>query len=220
MSLWPIALSWLAGNVTLLVLYLLAPRVREPLFGEDRLVETITALFFLAASIVGVAFLIAYRARRHRVLLFIASSLGLLGFLDEISFGARLFGWSMPEMAGGGEFDGAHDVVILTYRLGAEADPIVIAAICVSLLLITTLCGLHWYSQLLSLTHRMLTEPVYGLFALFITGVAIAAVLDLGIGILRPLGPIEELVEMNAGLALLLAVLGTNRPLRRTADGR
>jgi hypothetical protein len=212
---WLIALLWLAGNATLLVLYLLAPRLRNPLFGEDRLVETITSLLFLAAFIVGVAFLIAYSARRYRVLLYITSGLGLLGFLDEISFGARLFGWSMPEMAAGGEFDGAHDLVILIYRLGAEADPLVVAAICASLVLITTLCVLHRYSQVLSLTHRVLTEPAYGLFALFVVGVAMAAVLDLGIGLLRHLGPIEELVEMNAGLALLLAVLGTNRPLRR-----
>jgi hypothetical protein len=63
----------------------------------------------------------------------------------------------------------------------------------------------------------MLTEPAYGLFALFVAGVAMAAVLDLGIGLLRHLGPVEELVEMNAGLALLLATLWTNRPLRRTS---
>lgn len=156
MSLWPMALSWLAGNVTLLVFHLVVPRVREPLFGEDRLIETIAAGFFLAAFVVGVAFLIAYRVRRYRVFLFIASSLGLLGFLDEISFGARLFGWSLPEMPGGGEFDGAHDVVILTYRLGTEADPIVSAAICASLVLIALMGVLHWYSQLLSLAHRML----------------------------------------------------------------
>ena len=217
MSLWPIALSWLTGNATLLIAYFLEPRVREPVFGEDRLVETTTALFFLAAFIVGVAFLVARGARRDRALLFIASSLGLLGFLDEISFGARLFGWSMPEMPGGGEFDGAHDIVILTYRLAAEAHPVVIAAICASLVLVTTLCVRRWYGRLVSLTHRMLTEPPYGLFALFVAGVALAAVLDLGIGLLRHLDPIEELVEMNAGLALLLAVVWTNRPLRPTA---
>jgi hypothetical protein len=211
-----LALLWLAGNATLLGLHVLGPRLRGPLFGEDRFVETATALLFLAAFAVGLAFLIAYRPRRHRVLLLIASSLGLLGFLDEISFGARLFGWSMPEMPGGGEFDGAHDLLILAYRLGAEADPIVIGAICATLVLTTLLCVVHWYAQVLSLTHRALTDPAYGLFALFVGGVAVAAVLDLDIGLLRHLGPVEEIVELNAALALLLAVLCTNRPLRRT----
>jgi hypothetical protein len=212
-----LALLWLAGNATLLGLHVLAPRLRGPLFGEDRIVETATALLFLAAFIVGFAFLIAHGSRRYRVLLLIASSLGLLGFLDEISFGARLFGWSMPEMAGGGEFDGAHDLVILTYRLGAEADPIVIAAICATLVLATLLCVRYWYAQVLSLTHRTLIDPAYGLFALFVGGVAMAAVLDLDIGWLGHLGPVEETVELNAGLALLLAVLWTNRPLWRTS---
>jgi hypothetical protein len=212
-----LAVLWLAGNGTLLGLHALAPRLRGPLFGEDRLVETATALLFLAAFIVGLAFLIAQRSRRYRVLLLIASGLGLLGFLDEISFGARLLGWSMPEMAGGGEFDGAHDLVILTYRLGADADPIVIAAICATLVLTTLLCVLYWYPRVPSLTHRMLTDPAYVLFALFVGGVAVAAVVDLDIGFLGHLGPVEEIVELNAGLALLLAVLWTNRPLRRTA---
>lgn len=206
-----LALLWLAGNATLLGLHVLVPRLRRPLFGEDRLIETATALFFLAAFIVGLAFLIAHTCRRYRVLLLIASSLGLVGFLDEISFGARLFGWSMPEMAGGGEFDGAHDLVILIYRLGAEADPIAIAAIGAALVLTTLLGVLSWYAQLRSLTHRMLTDPAYGLFALFVGGVAVAAVLDLDIGLLGHLGPVEEIVELNAGLALLLAVLWTNR---------
>jgi hypothetical protein len=213
-----LALLWLVGNGTLLSFHVLAPRLRGPLFGEDRLVETATALLFLAAFIVGLAFLIAHRSRRYRVLLLIASSLGLLGFLDEISFGARLFGWSTPEMPGGGEFDGAHDLVILIYRVGAEADPIVIAAICATLVLTSLLCIRYWYAQVLSLTHRMLTDPAYGLFALFVGGVAMAAVLDLDIGLLRHLGPVEEIVELNAGLALLLAVLWTNRPLWHTSE--
>lgn len=206
-----LAFLWLAGHATLLEIHFLAPRLRGPLFGEDRVVETATALLFLAAFIVGLAFLIAHRSRRYRVLLLIASSLGLVGFLDEISFGARLFGWSMPGMAGGGEFDGAHDFVILTYRLGAEAGPIVIAAICAALVLTTLLGAQYWYAQLRSLTHRVLTDPAYGLFALFVGGVAAAAVLDLDIGLLGHLGPVEEIVELNAGLALLLAVLWTNR---------
>jgi hypothetical protein len=169
------------------------------------------------ADVVGLEFLIAHRSRRYRVFLLIASSLGLLAFLDEISFGARLFGWSMPEMAGGGELDGAHDLVILTYRLGAEADPIVIAAVCAALVLTTLLCVVYQYARILGLTHRIVTDPACGLFALFVAGVAMAAVLDLDIGLLRHLGPVEEIVELNAGLALLLAILWTNRPLWRTS---
>jgi hypothetical protein len=154
----------------------------------------------------GAASLTALRSRRYRALLVVASALGLVGFLDEISFGARLFGWSMPEMTGGGELDGVHDLVILTYRLGIQSDPVALAAIGSSLLLVASLAILFQYAHLVGLAHRVRTDSAYGLFALSAGGLATAAVLDLGIGVLRHLGPLEEAVEMNAGLALLLAV--------------
>ena len=185
-----LVLFWLAGNVALLVLSTARPRWRGLLFGEDRAVETATALLFL---------------------LFMAGGLGLLAFLDEISFGARLFGWPMPAMFGGGEFDGAHDLVILAYRLGSEADPIIIGAICLGVLVMALLCALRWHRRGDVRAHRIVTEPAYGLLVLFVGGIAIASLLDLGIGFLERLGPLEEVVEMNAGLALLLAVLSTRR---------
>ena len=212
-----LALYCLTGNIVLLILYVLAPGLRGPLFGEDRAVETATALFFLAASIVGLALLIAPRSQSYRAILVMASGLGLLAFLDEISFGARLLGWSMPKLYGGGEFDGAHDLVILAYRLGAEADPTIIAAICASIVVIALIGVLRWHPRFPSLTHRIVTDPVYGLFAIFVGGVAIAALIDLDVGFLERLGPLEEIVELNAALALLLAVLSTSWPLWRTS---
>jgi hypothetical protein len=205
-----LVLFWLAGNVALLVLSTARPRWRGLLFGEDRAVETATALLFLATFTSAAAFLIA-GSQRYRGLLFMAGGLGLLAFLDEISFGARLFGWPMPAMSGGGEFDGAHDLVILAYRLGSEADPIIIGAICLGVLVMALLCALRWRRRGDVRAHRIVTEPAYGLLVLFVGGIAIASLLDLGIGFLERLGPLEEVVEMNAGLALLLAVLSTRR---------
>jgi len=210
-----LALYCLAGNITLVILYVLAPGLRGPLFGEDRAVETATALLFLAAAIVSLALLIASRSPSYRATLVTASGFGLLGFLDEISFGARLFGWSTPAMYGGGEFDGAHDLVILAYRLSAEADPIIIGAICGSIIVIALIGVLRWYPRFPRLTHRVFADPVYSLFSLFVGGVAIAALIDLDVGFLERLGPLEEIIEMNAALALLLAVLSTSWPLWR-----
>jgi hypothetical protein len=81
------------------------------------------------------------------------------------------------------------------------------------------LCIRDWHPRILSLIRRALTDPAYGLFALFVGGVALAAVLDLEIGWLRHLGPVEEIVELNAALALLLAVQRTNRALRGRSGG-
>jgi len=214
------AATWFAGNAALIVLSAAAARARGPLFEEDGLVETGTALCFLAAAVLGIACLMAYPAGRHRLLLGLASGLGLLGFLDEISFGARLFGWSAPALAGGGEFDGAHDVVILVYRLGVETPTTALAALCASLVLVAALGLVHWRRRVVSLIRQARTEPPVGLFAVFITALAAAGVLDLGLGPRRHLAALEELVELNAALALLLAVLSTGATRRPPPSGR
>lgn len=211
-----LAVSCLIGNLTLLSLYVLVPGLRRPLFGEDRVVETAGALVLLAAFVVGLALLASGRSGRYRTLLMVSSAAGLLCFLDEISFGARLFDWRMPRLFGGGEFDGAHDLVILTYRLAARADTVVVGAVGVSLAAIALACVLYWQAPLRRLAPRIAADPAYGLFALFLLGIAIAEIIDLDIGFLEGLSPVEELLETNAGLALFLAVVSTNWPLWRT----
>jgi len=214
-----LALACLACDAALLGLYLLVPRLRKPLFGEDRVVETAGALVLLAAFVAGLAFLTTGRSGRYRTFLLVSAGLGLLGFLDEISFGARLFDWQMPAMFGGGEFDGAHDVVILSYRLAAQADPILLGAAGVCLAAIVLAGALHWRTPLRDLAHRIVVDPPYTLFAVFVVCVTIAEIVDLDIGFLQRLSPVEELLEMNAGLALLLAVVATRRPLSSRAKG-
>src|SRR5688572_22142314 len=86
----------LVGDVGLIALYVSG--MRWPVFGEDRALEMATAWVFLAAFAIGLLLLRQPMARRYPALLPVAAGLGLLGFLDEISFGARYFGWSMPEM--------------------------------------------------------------------------------------------------------------------------
>ncbi|QTD55488.1 hypothetical protein [Parasphingorhabdus cellanae] len=85
-----------------------------PFFKEDGIVETTAALLFLVALIIGVRRRL-YRNGTGLVL----CGLALLACLSELSFGARLFSFSMPAMAGGGELDGAQDLVMLAYRQAA-----------------------------------------------------------------------------------------------------
>jgi hypothetical protein len=201
-----LALPWFVGNAMLLLLYLRAPQWRRRLFVEDGIIETTTALLFLAASILGLVFWIT-GSRAYRWLLAVASGLGLLGFLDEISFGARFFGWSMPEMRGGGEFDGAHDLVIVLARSGSHSAPITIAMIGIAILGLGLWCARRWYAHLRSLTHNIVSDPAYTAMALFVGGVAIATIVDLDIGLLGRLGPVEETLEMNAAVALAVAIV-------------
>lgn len=193
------------GDVALIAVYALG--WRAPIFGEDRALEMTTAFLFLAAFVVGLLSLLRLGARRYPVLLPAGTGLGLLGFLDEISFGARYFGWSMPEMSGGGQFDGAHDLVILTYRHMAEADWTIVGTVGGAVIAGALLCALRWREQLQGAARRVLADRTHSAMAVFVAGIALASFLDLEIGILGHLSPLEEIVELNAALALLATVM-------------
>ena len=206
-----------AVNVAVLVLYAVAPRWRAPLLREDRGVETATALLFLASFLVAAVGLVRRSPDRYRALLFVGGGLGLIAFLDEVSFGARLFGWSMPEMSGGGEFDGAHDLVVLAYRLGSEAGPVVLGALLVLVFATAVICALRWRAPLTARWGRIVTEPVLRWFALCVGGLGLASIVDLRDGTFPHLGLAEEMLELNAGWALLLSMLLAVRTFRRQA---
>lgn len=87
------------------------------LVGEDGIVEWMSATLF--AIPIGLS-AIAYRSRM--ITTWDARLLGVVGvlsfccLLSELSFGARIGGFSMPAMKGGGELDGGQDVVMVLKR--------------------------------------------------------------------------------------------------------
>ncbi len=96
--------------------YAWIPTYRYLLVEEDGLVESLSAAFYIFACVLGL--LILKKRRAHKRLLVLVSALGLLGFLDELSFGERILGLSMPSVRGV-SIDAAHDLFYLAY-LGLE----------------------------------------------------------------------------------------------------
>jgi hypothetical protein len=87
------------------------------LLVEDGFLESLGAAGFAAASLLAVD--VAFRksvfvTSIERSILVATSGLSLMLFLSEISFGARILDIQMPQMRGGGEFDGGHDIAIVT----------------------------------------------------------------------------------------------------------
>ena len=78
------------------VTYIWFPTYRHCLVDEDCLVENLSAMFFLSSCFLAVFFLA--KLKDHKKLLFLVSLLGLIGFLDELSFGERIFGFHMPHI--------------------------------------------------------------------------------------------------------------------------
>lgn len=202
--------SWLFfGTLTIVIILVvkLWPASELALFQEDGLIESGTAIIDGIAAILGfyAIYLGVSRSRSlmDRLAIWTIPLLSTICALDEISWGARLFDLQMPEMQGGGEFDGIHDVFILLQRTATDADPIALSA--VALLLLTVLTVLiYWQRVFISsclqyALHSALGRPLAAAILLLV----FATLLDFGHG--RIISSLEEFAEISAGFYLLVA---------------
>lgn len=202
--------SWLFfGTLTVLIILLvkLWPASEIALFQEDGLIESGTAIVDGIAALLG--FYAIYlgvtkgRGMLDRLAMWTIPVLSAICALDEISWGARLFDMQMPEMQGGGEFDGIHDVFVILQRLITDTEPTTVFA--AALLLIAILAMIvYWQRAFIAscLTYSVNTSLGRPLASAIIL-LAFATVLDLGHG--RIISSLEEYAEISAGFFLLVA---------------
>ena len=86
-------------------LFIVFPNLRSIFIYEDNFVENLSAILFFISFFVGLIILARFRKARLRKIHYhpgyiAIPILGLIGFLDEISFGERLFGFEVPEVYG------------------------------------------------------------------------------------------------------------------------
>ena len=84
------------------------PELFNDLAKEDQLLENLTT--GLLAGTVCLGLWLQRCQRTHKPAIRGFTTIALLGFLDEISFGERLFDLKMPK-AGGTQIDGLHDLL-------------------------------------------------------------------------------------------------------------
>ena len=88
--------------------YLFFPELREVLVLEDALIENLSLGFYLLGALITALGLLS-RAYRFRGMLLLAA-LCLIGILEEISYGQRLFpSLTFPTLPSGMTFDALHD---------------------------------------------------------------------------------------------------------------
>ena len=197
-------------SAAVVLAYVLFPGSRRHLTGEDYLVENLSAVLYLGAVVLAVLYqLILWRkGRRCRALAWILWA-GLLGFLEESSYCARLLHLRVPCVAGH-KIDAAHDLVdffcrMSAWMLGLRGATVgrlwALAAVLAILIAVRNRHGLRraWTA--------VRQTPLRRLAALAVVLIAAAALLDLAT-VDRPLmSMFEELFEMLAALAVLFCAL-------------
>jgi hypothetical protein len=196
---------FLAGTVvaTAFSLVFIFPEYRPYLVEEDSLIENASALFFLLTFLWGLR--LGHRHTQLRFMLWVVSGIGLLGFLDEISFGERLLSLSMPWI-NGVKIDAAHDLFGLACVTAKQLVlhqtewlfPLVAGG---SIIAIPSMV-----KHRNVVFHRFCTlikRPSSTLGLTFIAILSTALIIDLDLIHNYWLFALEELLELNAALALI-----------------
>ncbi|WP_144186021.1 hypothetical protein [Elioraea rosea] len=180
------------------------------LIGEDRLLETLSAVLYASASVIAIALLLRLRRAAHPALWFIAP-FAMICALDEISFGARLFAIEMPPLKGGGEFDGAHDVIILVVREAQAMDPALLALLLGGTVAVCILLAWLLRRRLAALTAHVIADPVLFRLAICFGFLVVSQVLDVEVLDVPKAMYFEEWAETSGGYWILSAVLAAPR---------
>jgi len=182
-------------------IYLWFPEYIYFIIDEDHLVENISAFSYLLAFFLGLWVLKNYNSWRK--LTWLVAILGLIGFLDEISFGTRFIEFAEPELLGK-NINALHDFIFISYIFFTDS----LGFYGVLLLVLASVAGVIfiYIKQQKYQIKGFIGDPLKppGLFlVLFFFFVSAAQIADLK-GFITPLVIIEELFEMFGGIALCL----------------
>jgi hypothetical protein len=199
-------------DVIALLVFISAPSagtVRSYFVREDSLIENLTAGLYFCAFASALILLTNRRIRNRKSCTWLTalSALGLVGFLDEISFGERLFNFDMPVVRET-KLDAVHDVVELglSLTIGLETDQkqlvmlFLLSGLALSLVAILKYVKRFWKSVI---TDRYF--PLYLVGFIFVLLGCAALMLDTGRFPFRGFNAVEECLELNAALTLLTA---------------
>jgi hypothetical protein len=180
---------------------ILVPDLRTILLREDGIIET-GGVLFLAGVVLWAG--VAMATRGVRPPLALAGLLGLAELMDETSFGARLFGFHPPALYGGGQLDGFHDLLILSYRWLSDIAPVL------GWLLAGLMLAISAAAALLALRLAAGTKTApwlagHALIVLHLGLIGLAQVIDIATGS-RAMSAVEEVLELDAAVVLAFYV--------------
>ncbi|UCG34723.1 MAG: hypothetical protein JSW17_04315 [Candidatus Omnitrophota bacterium] len=98
------------------MLYIFVPQSERLFRGEDVVMENISAVLFFIGFLLSLFFVLKTKERKYRKAYFAIPIICLIGFLDEISFGARIINFTTPTFYGA-EIERTHDSVDIMFRV-------------------------------------------------------------------------------------------------------
>lgn len=206
---WPLLIG---ATLACHALYFLTPDLRLQLLRENGLLEGPSNFFYLGSLLLG---LLALTHAQRLIDLMLSAAIALAGlvcFLDEVAFGTELFEVPLP-LIFGYPVDGLHDFIDIA--AGALlADPASIGRVGLGVgaaLALGLATGWLLRARLRAAWQTLRPEPAWRFLVAFVLLLIVAMTIDLDmIGGLY-LQFLEELFEMNAGIALLFAALAAER---------
>ena len=142
--------------------------------------------------------------RGLRLPLALGGLLGLAELMDETSFGARLLGFQPPALYGGGQLDGFHDLLILSYRLLSDVTP-VLGWLLAGLMLAISAAAALLALRLAAGTKTASWLANHALILLHLGLIGLAQVIDIAASS-RAMSAVEEVLELDAAVVLAFYV--------------
>jgi len=192
------------------MVYIWFPNFRPSLMDEDRMIENLSAAFYFFSAFIAILFLKKHKI--HKRILVLIAALGLLCFLEELSFGERIFGFSAPKIMGK-KIDSTHDFLQLGHRVIKKIMYFheTYGYLLIGIGAIMVIIGvLKYWRKLNGTISKKFPRPTYILFMFFAALVFASLLIDLDIVYNNTLFMLEELLELNAAIALLFCCLSLN----------
>jgi len=165
-----------------------------------------SAALYFGSALLGFFMLLRVKDKTNRIVYLVIPFLGLMGFLDEISFGESLFNIQMPRI-GNFKIDSLHDLITVAYWELAKHKYeyfwlylFLFAFLSVALFFIIRRCHRQFMQALKA-------YPSYRFVILSIGFLFVAQILDMGFIRLEFGVFLEELFELNGAVGLFFASL-------------
>ena len=180
---------------------------------EDQLIENLTVGICLGTFVLGI--ILIFKNYSQKKILAGASFISLLGFLDEISYGERIFGIKFPFILGE-KVDGIHDLLlVLRMFVGNEIIQKPGRHFVTIFLIFSSLILLIWFTSLCRIKYSKVVPSFSYLILIFFFTVFlfVSQMMDLGLSFYREYvrniygATIEEIFELFASLSLLFTCL-------------